>query len=140
MEGQNPLELFLPLILIFVVFYFLLIRPQQKRMKEHRNMLGALRRGDRVVTGGGIIGTITKAADDELTVEISEGVRVKVLRGTVSSVLAKPEPARGGRSRDRDEEEDAEEEAAEEAPETAPQGEAVERPARRGLGRALSRR
>ena len=140
MEGQNPLELFLPLILIFVVFYVLLIRPQQKRMKEHRNMLGALRRGDRVVTGGGIIGTITKAADDELTVEISEGVRVKVLRGTVSSVLAKPEPAKGGRSRDRDEdeEEDAEGEAVEEAPEAAP--EAQERPARRGLGRALSRR
>ena len=111
--------MFLPLILIFVVFYFLLIRPQQKRMKEHRGMLQALRRGDRVVTGGGIIGTVTKAADDELTVEISDGVRVKVLRGTVSSVLSKPEPAKGGgRGRDR-EEEDTDEEEASEAPQEA---------------------
>ena len=93
-----------------------------------------------MVTGGGIIGTITKAADDELTVEISEGVRVKVLRGTVSSVLAKPEPAKGGgRGRERDEE-DAEEEEAEEAAEAPAAEETAEKPARRGLGRALSRR
>jgi preprotein translocase subunit YajC len=90
---------FLPLVLIFVVFYFLLIRPQQKKLKEHKSMLEALRRGDRVVTGGGIIGTITKiGSDDELVVEIAEGVRVRVLRSTVNMVLAKTEPAKGGRT------------------------------------------
>ena len=104
--GQNALVTFLPLILIFVVFYFLLIRPQQKRMKEHRTMLQALRRGDRIVTGGGMIGTITRAGDEELTIEVADGVRVKVLRSTVNTVLAKPEPAR---SRDDDDDEDDEE-------------------------------
>jgi preprotein translocase subunit YajC len=90
---------FLPLILIFVVFYFLLIRPQQKKLKDHKTMLEAIRRGDRVVTGGGIIGTITKVgADDELVVEIAEGVRVRVLRATINMVLAKTEPAKGGRA------------------------------------------
>lgn len=92
--GGGLLIQILPLVLIFVVFYLLLIRPQQKRMKTHREMLGALRRGDRVVTGGGIVGTVTKAGDDELTVEIAEGVRVRVLRSTVSTVLSKPEPVR----------------------------------------------
>jgi len=90
---------FLPLILIFVVFYFLLIRPQQKKLKDHKTMLEAVRRGDRVVTGGGIIGTITKiGTDDELVVEIAEGVRVRVLRSTINLVLAKTEPAKGGRA------------------------------------------
>lgn len=85
----------LPLVLIFVVFYFLLIRPQQKKMKQHKEMLGALRRGDRIVTTGGIIGTITKVASDtELVVEIAEGVRVRLVRGMISEVLAKTEPAK----------------------------------------------
>ncbi|MCB9957840.1 MAG: preprotein translocase subunit YajC [Rhodospirillaceae bacterium] len=92
--GGGLLIQILPLVLIFVVFYLLLIRPQQKRMKTHREMLGALRRGDRVVTGGGIVGTVTKTGDDELTVEIAEGVRVRVLRSTVSTVLSKTEPVR----------------------------------------------
>lgn len=84
----------LPIVLIFVVFYFLLIRPQQKKMKQHKEMLGALRRGDRIVTGGGIIGTITKVVDDnEVQVEIAEGVRVRVQRPAISGVLAKTEPA-----------------------------------------------
>ena len=97
--GAASLMSFLPLVLIFVVFYFLLIRPQQKKLKEHKGMLEALRRGDRVVTGGGIIGTITKVgADGELVVEIAEGVRVRVLRSTVNMVLAKTEPAKGGRT------------------------------------------
>ena len=91
----------LPLILIFVVFYFLLIRPQQKRMKDHRDMLSALRRGDRIVTGGGIIGQVIKVADDECTVEIGEGMRVKVLRSTIQSVLSKPEPRETRESRGR---------------------------------------
>jgi preprotein translocase subunit YajC len=83
-----------PLILIFVVFYFLLIRPQQKRMKEHRNMVQALRRGDRVVTAGGLIGSVTKVVNDnELQVEVAEGVRVRVVRNTIQEVLSKTEPA-----------------------------------------------
>jgi len=94
--SSDMLVQFLPLILIFVVFYFLLIRPQQKKMKEHKAMLGNIRRGDRVVTGGGIIGTVTKVGgDDELTVEIAENVRVRCVRSTVNLVLAKTEPAAG---------------------------------------------
>lgn len=96
----------LPIVLIFVVFYFLLIRPQQKKMKQHKEMLSAIRRGDRVVTGGGIIGTVSKVIDEnELQLEIAEGVRVRVQRQMVSGVVAKPEPApqpkepRGGSSR-----------------------------------------
>ena len=91
---QNALIQFLPLILIFVVFYFLLIRPQQRKAKDQRAMLDALRRGDRVVTGGGIIGTVARVdSAEEVTVDIAEGVRVRVLRSTISSVLAKPDPA-----------------------------------------------
>jgi len=91
--GGGGLEAFLPLILIFVVFYFLLIRPQQKKMKEHKAMLGAVRRGDKIVTGGGIIGTITKVIDEiEVTVEIADGVKVRVQRGLISSVLSKTQP------------------------------------------------
>lgn len=83
----------LPLVLIFAVFYFLLIRPQQKRMKEHKAKVEAVRRGDRVVTGGGIIGTVTKVEDTQLQVEIAEGVKVKVAKATLSDVLTKSEPA-----------------------------------------------
>lgn len=85
---------FLPLILIFVVFYFLLIRPQQKKLKQHRDMLASIRRGDRIVTGGGIIGTVNKVIDDnEVLVEIAEGVRVRVHKPLISTVLAKTEAA-----------------------------------------------
>lgn len=79
----------LPLILIFVVFYFLLIRPQAKRAKEHKAMVAALGAGDEVVTSGGILGRIVETGEQFLTVEIAEGVRVKVQRHTVSSVLPK---------------------------------------------------
>ena len=84
----------LPLGLIFVVFYFLLIRPQQKKMKDHREMLGQLKRGDRVVTAGGIVATITKVKDgsDEIEAEIAPNVKVTVVRGTIGSVL-RPEAA-----------------------------------------------
>ena len=84
----------LPLVLIFVVFYFLLIRPQQKKMKDHREMLGQLKRGDRVVTAGGIVATITKVKDgsDEIEAEIAPNVKVTVVRGTIGSVL-RPEAA-----------------------------------------------
>jgi len=91
--GGGGLEAFLPLILIFVVFYFLLIRPQQKKMKNHKSMLGALRRGDKVVTGGGIIGTVTKVIDDnEISVEIADDIKVRVQRSLISSVLSKTQP------------------------------------------------
>lgn len=90
MSGVTQLA---PLVLIFVVFYFFLIRPQQRKQKEHRTMLDALRRGDRIVTGGGIIGTVAKVQNDqEVMVDLAEGVRVRVLRSTISSVLAKTEP------------------------------------------------
>ena len=91
---QNALVQFLPLILIFVVFYFLLIRPQQRKAKDQKSMLDALRRGDRVVTGGGIIGTVARVDNpEEVIVDIAENVRVRVLRSTITSVLAKPDPA-----------------------------------------------
>ena len=91
---QNALVQFLPLVLIFVVFYFLLIRPQQKKQKDHRVMLDALRRGDRVVTGGGIVGTVSRVVSpEEVEVDIASGVRVRIVRSTITSVLAKPEPA-----------------------------------------------
>mgnify|MGYP003626403676 CR=1 FL=1 len=97
MGGLGGLESMLPLVLIFVVFYFLLIRPQQKRAREHREMLAALRRGDRIVTGGGIIGTVTRVKDDdELTVEIAEGVKVSVARGTVATVISRSDSGNSG--------------------------------------------
>jgi preprotein translocase subunit YajC len=106
--GGFDLISLMPLLLIFVVFYFLLIRPQQKKMKQHREMIGALKRGDRVLTAGGIIGTVTKVqGDSELQVEIAEGVRVKVARATISEVLAKTEPAKGGAGDEGEEEEEA---------------------------------
>lgn len=94
--GGSQLVSFLPLILIFAVFYFLLIRPQIRQRKEHQGMLNQLRRGDKIVTGGGIIGTITKVNNEgEVTVQIAEGVKVVVARGTISNVLTKPNPAGG---------------------------------------------
>ena len=94
--GGSGFEAFLPLILIFGVFYVLLIRPQQKKMKEHKATLSAIRRGDKVVTGGGIVGTVTKVIDDlEITVEIADGVKVRVQRGLISTVLSKTEPVKG---------------------------------------------
>jgi preprotein translocase subunit YajC len=90
----------LPLILIFIVFYFLLIRPQQKKMKAHKTMLGAIRRGDKVVTGGGIFGTVTKVIDDDdVTVEIADGVKVRVQRSLVSAVMSKTEPVSGDKDK-----------------------------------------
>lgn len=96
----------LPLVLIFVVFYFLLIRPQQKKAKEHRETLGNLRRGDKIVTNGGLIGTITRVPNDtELIVEIAEGVKVKVLRGMIAESLSKSDPA-PAKSRDKEQDQD----------------------------------
>jgi preprotein translocase subunit YajC len=85
---------FIPLILIFAIMYFLLIRPQQKKVKEHQKMVAALRRGDQVVTAGGLIGKVSKVKDDgEVEVELSEGVKVRVVRSTIAQVLNKTEPA-----------------------------------------------
>ncbi|MGI1663612.1 preprotein translocase subunit YajC [Palleronia sp. KMU-117] len=85
---------FVPLILIFAIMYFLLIRPQQKKIKEHQKMVQALRRGDQIVTQGGLIGKVSKVKEDgELEVEIAEGVKVRVVRNTVAQVLSKTEPA-----------------------------------------------
>ncbi|MBI3452440.1 MAG: preprotein translocase subunit YajC [Rhodospirillales bacterium] len=92
--GTSTLIQLAPLALIFVVFYFLIIRPQQKKTKEHKAMIEALRRGDRVVTSGGLIGTVAKVTGDrEIIVEIADGVRVRVLRGMVSEIMSKTEPA-----------------------------------------------
>ena len=99
--GLGGLEQILPLILIFVVFYFLLIRPQQKKAREHREMLGGVKRGDRVITGGGIIGLVTKViGDNEVQVEIAEGVRVRVAKSTISNILARGEPVKGTKDDD----------------------------------------
>ncbi len=83
----------MPLILIFLIFYLLLIRPQQKRMKEHRAKLDAIQRGDVVVTGGGLIGKVTKVADDELTIDLGEGTKVKAIRTMIADVRNRTEPA-----------------------------------------------
>ena len=83
---------FLPLILIFGVFYILLIRPQQKKVKQHREMLNNLRRGDKIITSGGIIGTINKVADNrELQVQVSENVEIKIAPGMVADLYTSAE-------------------------------------------------
>jgi preprotein translocase subunit YajC len=99
--GLGGIAQFAPLVLIFVVFYFLLIRPQQKKMKAHRAMVSALKRGDRVVTSGGIVGTVTKVmSDTEVQIEIAENVRVRVVRSSITDILAKTEPAANGNTKE----------------------------------------
>ena len=81
---------FVPLILIFVIFYFFLIRPQQKKVKEHKSMVAALKRGDEVVTSGGIVGIIERVhEDDKIDLSISENVTVKVIKSTIQNLLTK---------------------------------------------------
>ena len=89
--GQGGLGAFLPLIIIFAIFYFLLIRPQQKKAKLHKQVLATLKKGDRVVSSGGLHGIITGLADEVVTMEISPKVRVKVSRGSIAGVLRKAE-------------------------------------------------
>src|SRR5262245_30289055 len=92
--GGFDLVALLPLVLTFVVFYFLIIRPQEKKMKDHKTLVEGLRRGDRVVTSGGIIGTVAKVTGErEITLEISEGVRVRAVSGMIAEVMARTEPA-----------------------------------------------
>ena len=91
MDGQG-LAQFIPLILIFVIFYFFLIRPQQKKAKDHKAMVESLKRGDEVITSGGIIGTVDRVMeDDRIEVMISNDVRVQVIRSTITSLLKKEE-------------------------------------------------
>lgn len=99
--GDSFLISMLPLVLIFVIFYFLLIRPQQKRAKEHRELLSNIRRGDRIVTNGGLMGTVAKVSesDDTLQVEIAQGVRVQIVRAMVSEVRGKGQPISSGKGR-----------------------------------------
>jgi len=101
-----------PLALIFVVFYFLIIRPQQKKAKDHKAMIEAVRRGDKIVTSGGLIGTVAKVLNErEVAVEIADGVRVRVMRGMIAEVMARTEPAGEGKA-DKDKEKEKEDETA----------------------------
>ena len=89
--SQQPsmLASFIPLILIFLIFYFLLIRPQQKKQKEHKILLDSIQRGDEILSSGGILGKVIKVDNDKLTVEISKGVNVTIIRSTVADVIKK---------------------------------------------------
>ncbi|WP_134680005.1 preprotein translocase subunit YajC [Paracoccus ravus] len=91
-SGAASIASFLPLILIFVIMYFLMIRPQQKRMKEHRAMVEAVKKGDEVITQGGLIGKVTAVRDNELEVEIAPGVKTRVVRATITGVVNKTAP------------------------------------------------
>ena len=94
-ESGSMVTSLLPLILIIVIMYFLVLRPQQQRVKQHQSMVKALRRGDTVVTNGGLVGKVTKVVDDDqIEVEISDGVRVRQMRSMVSEVRAKGEPVK----------------------------------------------
>ncbi|MAW17222.1 MAG: preprotein translocase subunit YajC [Pelagibacteraceae bacterium] len=91
MDSQGFAQ-FIPLILIFVIFYFFLIRPQQKRVKDHKAMVASLKRGDEIITSGGIIGTIDKVMeDDRIEVIVAENVKVQIIRSTITSLLTKEE-------------------------------------------------
>jgi len=93
--GNDMLMSLLPFILIFVIMYFLILRPQQKRVKQHQEMVKNVRRGDTVITSGGLVGKVTKVVDDDqIEVEIAEGVRVRQVRAMVSDVRAKGEPVK----------------------------------------------
>ncbi len=91
--GLAAFAQFVPLVAIFVIFYFLMIRPQQKRMKDHRAMLDSVKQGDEVVTGGGLIGKVVRIKDDELEVEVAPTVKLRVVKGTLSEVRTKKLPA-----------------------------------------------
>ena len=88
-SASNPLLSMLPLVIIFVVFYFLLIRPQQKRQKEHKDMVAKMAVGDEVATGGGVLGKVTEVGDSFVHIEIADGVKIKVQRHTIASVMPK---------------------------------------------------
>lgn len=91
--GADMIVSMLPIVAIVAIFYFLLIRPQSKRAKEHKAMLEAVRRGDKIVSNGGLMGTVTKVDDDVLTVEIAKDIKVQVVRGMIAEVRSKGAPA-----------------------------------------------
>ena len=94
-DSGNMIVQFMPLILIIVIMYFLVLRPQQQRVKRHQEMVKALRRGDTVITNGGVIAKVTKVVDDDqIEIEIADGVRVRQMRSMVSEVRAKGEPVK----------------------------------------------
>ena len=88
-QQPSMLASFIPLILIFLIFYFLLIRPQQKKQKEHKVLLDSIQRGDEILSSGGILGKVIRVDNDKLTVEISKGVNVTIIRSTVADVIKK---------------------------------------------------
>lgn len=92
--GGDILGLFFPLILVFGIFYLLVFRPQQKKMKEHQAMIDAVKRGDTIVTSGGIIGKVIRVTEDEVRVEVADGVQLRLVRGSVSEVRGKGEPVK----------------------------------------------
>ena len=93
--GTDMLTSLLPFVLIFVIMYFLILRPQQKRVKQHQEMVKNVRKGDTVVTSGGLVGRVTKVVDDDqIEVEVADGVRVRQMRAMISDVRAKGEPVK----------------------------------------------
>ena len=94
-DSAGMITSFMPLILIIVIMYFLVLRPQQQKVKQHQAMVKALRRGDTVITSGGIVGKVTKVVDDDqIEIEIADGVRVRQMRSMVTDVRAKGEPVK----------------------------------------------
>ena len=91
--GAAAFAQFVPLILVFVIMYFLIMRPQQKKMRQHREMIGALKKGDNVITQGGILGKVVAVRDEEVEVEIAQGVRIRVVRATIAQVVNRVAPA-----------------------------------------------
>ncbi len=101
--GGDMITGLLPIVLIFVVFYFLLIRPQQKKAKAHRELVAALKRGDKVVTAGGIMGVVARVTNEqEVLVEIADGVRVRMVRSQITDVLVKPSAAQAAAAANED--------------------------------------
>lgn len=90
--GAAAFAQFVPLILVFVIMYFLIMRPQQKKMRLHREMIAALKKGDNVITQGGIIGKVVGVRDEEIEVEIAQGVRIRVVRATIAQVVNRAAP------------------------------------------------
>ncbi len=91
--GGSAFMQFVPLVAIFGIFYFLMIRPQQRRAKEHRAMLDAVKKGDEVVTGGGIIGRVSRVQDNDIEVEVAPTVKLRVVKGTLMEIRTKPTPS-----------------------------------------------
>ena len=89
--GQSAMQMFFPLVIFIVIFYFFIIRPQKKRQKKHDNLLSSITRGDKVITAGGFIGTVREVKDDSLIMEIADGVKVRILKGSISSKMVSEE-------------------------------------------------